>query len=561
MSAGLRRNLGLLLGCLGGRPSPAVLLSNGGLALRALGPLALPVLALAVLQAVCSWDLAARGVQVVAGLGVPDAGGAGVLVALCWPPLFAGALLSTAILSFTAFFCTLLETSPPADLSVLGLTRFLGPVYLAALAPSAVSYVLDAPLLVSVAVAGLPLLLLSWPHLPEVLQLVVLFVRAKVNSRGRTRDMLDAIMGRIRPSRLVPLLVECVLQMGLLNFVTRQGLDALLLHPERGRPSLLLAWVAWPSLYLLVYACTRTFVSNLSQLSGGICLVLLGVRYEWLRRTLESYPGPLLGRLGFVLRVAVTHCREHFALTRTVCKHLPAAAIFLFFRLTNLSPPFKCASALILAVFGFYQWMGLLRFPIFIEETSGGLRERTQAEDDSSGRIVTSESVPQRLPVDPNESTAFRESESSPAAIIGPVENTHESDTDAPPISVSTPQEDRENFSEQPVATVEMSNSRGSLLDRINSENRAAAVIVETEEEDSTDSGQEGNFESVLETEWPNGLRTRRNGSLMEPSLGSATNAASRRERGLMDSVNSLIANSANIPRSLNRVHEDPQTR
>ena len=526
MSAGWRRNLGLLFAHLQRTPSPAVLRSNALLALRALGPLSLPLLLLAALQGLCSWDLVARAVRVVAGFcGGSDSFRGQLMYALGSTALFAGVMLSTSAAAFVVFFCTLLESSPPADLSAGGLTRFLVPVYLAVLCPAAASYVLDAPLLVATAVASLPLLLLSWPHLPEVLQLMVLFVRAKVNSRGRTRDMLDAIMGRIRPSRLTPLLAECVLQMGLLNFVTRQGLDALLLDQGPERPSLLLAWVAWPLLYLLVYACTRTFVSSLSQLSGGICLMLLGVRYEWLRRTLEAYPGPLLGRLAFVLRMLVAHCREHFALTRMVCRHLPAAFIFLFFRLTTLSPPFKCAASLVLAVFGFYQWMGLLRFPVLVEESWRW--ERGVAEDQ---RRTNASAEAQESYLNSGEPGGFAQSPNEPSDESEAVPEAEE------PVSVI-------DDSEVNISTEEVPPAAPNGLSEI-----------DPLTQDISDEGPE--------PRWPNELRARRrNNSPAESSQERAPSSPQRRERGLMDSVNSLIANSANIPRSLNRVHEEPNTR
>ena len=543
MSAGWRRNVGLLLARLQRTPSPAVMRTNLHLALRTLGPLSLPLLLLVALQSLCCWVLVARAVRVVVSFcGGGDWLRDRFLLPVGSTVLFTAVMLATTAAVVVVFFCTLLEASPPADLSPGGLARFLVPVYLAVVCPAAVSFVLDAPLLVTTALASLPPLLLSWPHLPEVLQLMVLFVRAKVNSRGRTRDMLDAIMGRIRPSRLAPLLAESVLQMGLLNFVTRQGIDALLLGQEQ-QPSLLLAWVAWPLLYLLVYACTRTFVASLSQLSGGICLVLLGVRYEWLRRTLESYPGPLLGRLYFVLRVLVAHCREHFAVTRLVCKHLPAATIFLFFRLTTLSPPFKCAASLVLAVFGFYQWMGLLRFPIVAEESLR--REREIAQDQQLDDASAENSEP---------SQPLTEESSVPAA-----------PSNSLPPGASAPSAEVE--ARQPTAEQEGSENTLRAGNIQSSAPRDSSGVdlaqpLETINDFSEEQPHGGDEVGPAGPGWTDGLRARRREySSTTPFQNGATNPPLRRERGLMESVHSLIANSTNIPRSLNRVHEDPSTR
>lgn len=437
-------------------------------------------------------------------------------------------LIAELLIAFTATFILLLEKTPPDSRSAADFTLFISPIFLAVLMPLLLGNILlAAPSLTLLSLCLLPLLCLTSSQSESLLKLMLMFITAKVNSRGRTRTMLNAIMGNIRPSKLLIPFLDQILQIGLLNNLAKQGLEILLISSTS---SFALQYVIWPALYLLLFLNMRPFIARLSFLSGR--LAHINVRLTWIMYTLEMYPGPWTGRVRFVLRLLSSYVKENILYVQCACKQIPAAILWTLYRGAHysLNPSWKCATSSMLAIFGFYQSIGLLRFPLCREEErvrSVATASQTFVPLQSENFTLSSEGEFRDAPMD-----IFNEGE----------EDGHEEELirNGELSATVNPVRPLPDFSS--VAHSNDANTTGGSHD----------VIDGIEEED----------EEVISQslEQPRSRSVPARPAAHQRFASALSGTSRRRQRGLMDSVRSLIDNFENVPRSLGQVQDNPES-
>jgi hypothetical protein len=537
-------------------PAPYTLLRNCRAAGASLGPLSIPMSILVISPLLCGWTLLKRGVEAA----VSGALSRTLLTQLLLPVVSA----SMGLIMFATYFIILLESSPPESSTIVDFTVFMVPVFLAPSAPLMVSFVLGAPTLALLLTSAIPIGFLCWPHSSQVVRLMVLYIKAKINSEGRTREMLDNIMGRVQPSKLVPVLLEYLLVGGLLNYLTTQGLYALLLSDkgtEGGTWSAVVYWFVWPLLYSLVFVNMRSFLYNLANLSAG--LVHLGVRFIWLCHALETYPGPLVGRVSFVLRGLISYCQDHWVSLRWGLRYLPNMALYALFRLF-LPPAAKSAVMLMLATFGFYQSCGIMRFPDFNAPrdqpppTSSAARSYASVTESS---LETDRASLVESRFNGGARVADVETERSLRQYTQEVSQGEASDqTSSTCLECTSEQCLRCSHSISAERTVdetlvsEISSNLGPTALNDFRENSIIEDVSDTTEQ--TEDNDVGQDEEPLVSEV-----NEQEDEIIAEAFVRENPQGNERSRGrngtLMDSINSLLGNAGAIPRGLSRVHEE----